>query len=215
MNLRVAGPLLAASAVTMAAYGAAPVRSVYACSAGPDWNPVEESEIIVSGVILGWEKADVAGFPEDAHVRPIRVELAVEESLKGEAPERLSFIDGGSLANLPESEGQMWWGSSGACGSFDADPTGMYVFMGLSHDDEGRWRSGRLTTFYVGERSEFAGFRQERTAEILGSFGLQRLPSAGDGTLAPTSQPDYERLALATFLIALGLGGLKLLRRTA
>jgi hypothetical protein len=216
MILRSAGPLVAASAVALAAYGVAPARTAFACSAGEDFNPVADSDVIVSGVILGWEETNLPGFPEDAHVKPIRVEMQVEDTLKGEASGRISFVDSGSLMNLPPTEdGYLWDGSGGACGAFNTEPTGEYVFLGLSYDDAGNLRSNLLRVFYIGERSQFAGFRYERMAEILGAFGLTRLPATGDGAMATPGAPDGELIAIATLLIALGVGGLSLLRRTA
>ena len=215
MNLRAAGPLVAASAVAFTAFGMAPVRGVHACSGGPDWNPVAESEVILSGVIQGWEETTIEGFPEGAHVKPIRVDLAVEERLKGEAPSRFSFVDTGSLTNVPAGQEPMWSGSSGACGAFNADPTGMYVFMGFSRDETGTRRSNLLTTFYIGDRAGFEAFRGGDMAEfLLGTYGLERPPATGHGASRDDGATDYTLLMFAALLIAFGAGGLKLLRST-
>lgn len=206
-------PLVAvALGCAVAAFASLPSRSVYACSAGPDWNPVEESDLIIAGTIRGWETAPPPdGLPEDFPFETVRLAIDVEDVLKGEAPARIEAIDTASL----DSATMTWHGGSGACGALDADPTGQYVFMGLSYDDAGNLRTNRLLVFYIGTRAEFASFRADRTAEILTSFGLTRLPSTGNGGLVGTSAPDKEVLTIATLLIALGVGGLSLLRRTA
>ncbi len=215
MNLGSVAHLLAASALALVAHGAAPVRSTFACDRGADFNPVAASDVIVSGLVLGWAEADLLpDIPEGVFVEPVLIDFQVEDVLKGEAPERIRFLDTGSLAS-DTSLSDRWVGTAGACGAFEADPTGQYAFLGLTRDADGNLRSSGPLVFYIGERSQFAGFRYERTAEILGAFGLKRLPAAGYGTMARASAPDYELLAFATLLIAFGLGGLVQLRRTA
>lgn len=214
MSLRKAGPLAAASAIALAAFGTSPARPAYACTPGEDFNPVAESDIIVSGVILGWEETDAQEYqPPESSLKTIRVDLRVEDVVKGEAADTISFLDSGSLMNIPPDErGYVWAGSSGACGAFNADPTGHYVFMGLHRDEDGNLRSSLPRVFFIGERSAFAGSRYERTGEILSSFGLTRLPAAGHGSAyeAAGARVDAPLLTLGTFLVALGLGSLAL-----
>ena len=202
--------------MTLMAYIFAAPGRVYACSAGDDFNPVAESDVIVSGVVLGWAEAGI--LPQGVSMKPILVDFQVDEVLKGDGvPGQINFLDTGSLANDPANVlDNQWAGTSGSCGAFAADPTGQFALLGLTRDADGNLRSSLPQVFYIGERSEFAGFRAERTAEILQSFGLTRLPEAGDGALysPPSTGVNYSELAVATLLTALGFGGLGILRRT-
>ena len=55
----------------------------YACSVGPDFNPVAEADLIVGGRITDWEELPMgAGAP----FTPIRLTMAVDRRIKGEVP---------------------------------------------------------------------------------------------------------------------------------
>lgn len=192
-------------------FAALPARPAFACSVGPDWNPVAESDIIISGVVTGWQRVPHPAGSPDMGFDAIRLSIAVEDVLKGEAGGNLAAVD---TASLHKDTGQ-WLGSSGACGAFNADPTGLYVFLGLRRAEDGSLRTSLPQMFFIGERESFAGARYVRTGEILTSFGLTRLPATGHGSMASqASQPDYFVLVLAGTLFAAGLGSLKLARRT-
>lgn len=129
--LRVA--ILAAAVALMASAMLMPLRpsTVHACSAGQDWDPVAESEVIVAGRITGWvEVASLPDTPSSFPFQAIRVELAVDDVIKGGPVANIDFIDAASLGKeggLPD-----WRGSGGACGAFNEDPTGSYAIPGPS-----------------------------------------------------------------------------------
>jgi hypothetical protein len=190
----------------MTAFVVQPARRVLACSAGADFNPIAASDVIISGTILGWTPE----LPAAAPFTTVVVDIEVEDVLKGEVGPRLTAVDTASL----HTETQQWHGGGGPCGAFSADPTGQFVFMGLSLDENGWLATSLPLTFYIGERSEFAGVRYERIAEVLAPLGLTRLPATGQGGTAEARAVDSGLLAVAAVLMAAGLSSLRLLRRT-
>ena len=117
-------------------------RPVVACSAGPEYNPVAASEIIVAGWCEAWDVAP-AGEVTGPYA-PIVVTMSVDEVFKGSAPRELMVADGASRA------ADAWVGASGACGAFDADPTGMYAILGLRRDVDGYLHAHRFRIFFLG-----------------------------------------------------------------
>jgi hypothetical protein len=156
MKLGTACRLIAASVMALMAYVAGVPGRVYACSAGDDFNPVAESDVIVSGVVLGWGEAGM--LPQDISLKPILVDFQVDEVLKGNVPDQINFLDTGSLANDPANvQDNRWVGTSGSCGAFAADPTGQFALLGLTKDADGNLRSSLPQVFYIGDRAEFSG----------------------------------------------------------
>lgn len=157
------------------------VRPAYACSAGPDFDAVAESDVIVAGQITGWrERADIPSPFEQAPEKSapeapflvIGVQLEVERIFKGDAPAVLEIVDVASL----EPHTHRWLGASGSCGAFDFDPTGMYAIMGLKRGEDGSLRSNRLLTFFMGSAPQGELYED----------ALARLSSLGPGALPPT-----------------------------
>lgn len=142
---------------SVAALIAPPTRPAFACSAGPDYNPVAESEVIVVGRLTGWREADAsASSPDGSLYLSIRVTMAVERALKGSTPPAITIVDRASLLRIPAQanrpEEMFWAGSAGACGSFDDDPTGRYAVMRLWREADGTYRPNRIHTFYLGDQ---------------------------------------------------------------
>ncbi len=195
--------LLPLAAVAIAGLiGPVGVRPAYACSAGPDWDPIAESDIIVGGRITGWELIEKGqdsdpktGEPVvDGPYDPIRVEMAVARVYKGSAPANIRVIDAASLL------GDEWVGASGACGPFDSDPTGMYFIMGLRIDDLDRYRPNRLLVFHAGQ--EPAESYDDLPLSYLAPLLPGALPTSGGPPpeVAPSSSA-----APGPALVALGL----------
>jgi hypothetical protein len=67
----------------------------YACSAGLDFNPVAEADLVVGGRITSWERLSSTS---NAPFTPIRLTMAVDQRFKGEAGATLQFADATSLA---------------------------------------------------------------------------------------------------------------------
>ncbi len=192
-RLSVAGisaAILALAAVSLASSPA------YACSAGPDFDPIAASGVIVEGRFLGYEVLPDAPLPgstgkgtNDAYI-PIRVDMTVERVLKGNvASSTIAIIDRRTLGPpYPGHDEYEWIGASGACGAFDADPTGFYAIMGLSQNDDGTFGSSRFQVFYLGERPGGAGY--DRALQRMASFpGAAALPALGSGPGASVSGP--------------------------
>ena len=127
-----------------------PGNRALACSAGPDWDPIAESEIIVEGRITGWtERHDLNTQP--GSFIPVEMTVRVERVFKGNPAPEITFVDGASYTRGANNAGQnRWAGGGGACGTFDVDPTGATVILGLNRGEAGELRSHRLRSFYVG-----------------------------------------------------------------
>lgn len=159
-------------------------RPTYACSVGPDYNPVADSDVIVAGRVLGWERGSSAAAPSPpagSPFVPIRVMLRVEQRFKGSTPAEIVVIDHASLHELPGQSG--WAGGAGACGSFDADPTGMYAVMGLTRNADGTYQAGRPRTFYLGDAPPAPGY-EWRIARIA-SYDPVAVQAARFGVQSP------------------------------
>jgi hypothetical protein len=176
--VRSIGLSLAAAALAALAFTATPPGRALACSAGPDWNPVAQSDVIVAGRVAGWQPAQADLSPQ--MFQPIRLTIAVDQMVKGASTQTIEAIDAASLLREDHAADGSWAGSSGACGAFNADPAGMYVVLGLTHAPDGSLRTNLLLNFYTGTEPP-GGFRLERMREVLGSFGLMSLPALGSG----------------------------------
>jgi hypothetical protein len=123
----------------------APVAPAFACSAGDDFDPIAGSELVVGGWVIAWQdRPDLSTMGE---LHAVAIDLQVDRVFKGTLPAGFEVIDNGSY--MPGADG--WFGGLGACGSFDADPTGSYVIAGLSRAEDGTYQMNRLRTFFVGK----------------------------------------------------------------
>ncbi|MPZ48301.1 MAG: hypothetical protein GEU75_03145 [Dehalococcoidia bacterium] len=178
-------PILLAVSLFTAVAGLVTIESArpaYACSAGDDFNPVSSSEVIVMGTITGWQPVTApANIPTHSTFQTVEVTISVDRTLKGTPVSSLVAVDTSSLIREGQGPAGAWVGSSGACGAFNADPTGMYVLMGLSRTDGGALRTHLLHTFYIGEKDQLSGPRYERIRERLAAYGLTTLPALGSG----------------------------------
>jgi hypothetical protein len=146
--------LLTLAAVAGIAAIASPPSAVHACSAGGDWEPVRESDVIVGGRILGYEPltAPVATNP----MVPIWLRMRIDHVYKGAVRADEIVVDQRSLMLYTDDiAGQVgrthdWAGASGGCGAIDHEPTGWYAVFGLRRDEQQAWlTTNRLTTFYL------------------------------------------------------------------
>lgn len=202
-RLSVAG--VSAAILGAAAYSLSPTPA-YACSAGPDFDPIATSDVIVEGRFLDWELA-----PElnrgDAYLG-IRVEMAVQRVWKGQiAEEVITMLDSASLGPpYPGHDEYEWIGASGACGAFDADPTGFYAIMGLAHGSDDTLSSSRFLVFYLGDGPGGAGY--DRALQRMASFpGAAALPALGSG---PDAAGPAATLTVAGIMAMMGTALLSL-----
>ena len=132
----------------------------------------------------------------------IRVEMAVQRVWKGQiAEEVITMLDSASLGPpYPGHDEYEWVGASGACGAFDADPTGFYAIMGLSQRDDGTFGSSRFLVFYLG--GDAGGEQYDRALQRMASFpGAAALPALGSG---PNAAGSAATLTVAGIMAMMG-----------
>ena len=203
---------ISAAILGLVAYSLAPTPA-YACSAGPDFDPIATSDVIVEGRFLDWELAPDLNRG-DAYLG-IRVEMAVQRVWKGQvAGEIITMVDSASLGPpYPGHDEYEWIGASGACGAFDADPTGLYAIMGLSQRDDGTFGPSRFLYFYLGD--DAGGERYDLALQRMASYpGAAALPALGSGPDASVPGP-AATLTVAVIMAMMGtaLLGLAVLSR--
>jgi hypothetical protein len=196
-------------------------QPAYACSVGPDFDPIASSDVIVAGRITGWELITdfVRWDPKQSDQPlddpryygphdPIRLELAVERVYKGGLPATIEMVTANTLM-VSTQDGRThyeWVGAIGSCGAFDFDPTGKYVVMGLSLDQHGRYSPTRPLTFFIGDDppESYDGTMLRVVAPLLPGT----LPTSGG--LPPDvtpSSPAVTPPALLALGLALAAGG--------
>lgn len=144
--LLVSGMFVAAVALGVRVPGGG---EVYACSGGPDCAAImPNADLIVEGRILAWEPAP--DYERFGMFTPISVTVDVERVFKGEVLPGFAMIDATSLEVRTGERQLRWYGGSGACGSFDEDPTGLYIIAALYRDDRGYYRMNRLANAFLG-----------------------------------------------------------------
>jgi hypothetical protein len=197
MRMRVLFGVASLAAMVGMLWGTAnPAR---ACSVGEDFSAVDASDVIVAGRITAWELVenvrrwdpktgdepiDDPNFYGPGPYNPIRLQLDVEHVYKGPRMATVSMVDANSLEIYNGVE--RWVGSSGACGAFDADPSGQFVILGLNRDHFERYRTGLPLVFFVGP--EPAGEHYERATDGLNNAmadDFPWLPAAVAATLGP------------------------------
>ena len=184
--------LIAGALIASLGLAAARPRPAHACSAGPDYNPVTASDLIVAGRVTGWELTEPDPSSERAKdgrtmasVSP-RVTLVVDRVLKGRAPGELTFRDAPGGIYVAEAASARYPQYSfwvGGCASFLQDPTGSYVVLGLSGGD-GVYAAHRTTTFFVDDGPGGPVF--ERVIARLTAADPSVLPATGVGMVADT-----------------------------
>jgi hypothetical protein len=174
----------------------------YACSAGPDFNPLTESDIIVGGRVRDWQPLHNQ-VARDQFI-PIQVTLDVDQSFKGRPTDSITFVDVSSRQALSTTEA-IWVGGSGPCGAFDSDPIGKYVILGLTQEQDGTYQTHRLLTFFLGSAPQ--GHIYEQALARLAAFQPAPLPNTGDSPLGSPwigSSPALDQLVLVGLTLLLG-----------
>jgi len=165
MRVRVLFGVASVAAVVGMLWGS--VTPARACSPGPDFDPVAESELIVGGRITGWKLVEnvrrwdpKSSQPEPtadpnywgpASFDPIRLAMSVDRVYKGTSAAEIELFSANTMSISPEGGVNKYvWGSGASCGAFDNDPTGGYFILGLVADQFGRLHPSLLLTFYIG-----------------------------------------------------------------
>jgi hypothetical protein len=124
-------------------------RSAYACTPVPTFNPVSDSDVIVAGRILDWQRTGEMG---SAFSVPIRLRLTVDQVFKGTLGDDLIIVQSFSL-----QQNGMWLG---LCDTFHADPAGKYVVIGLRRSADGTYGQIGFTLFSIGAETGSAAYQQ-------------------------------------------------------
>ena len=159
------------------------VPLAHACNAGRDFNPVAQSDLIVSGRIVSWEEVGV-GFARG--FVSIKVTIEVDRVLKGSSASRVEVVDNASLTIARKPDGSQIWQGGNSCGTFWEDPTGKQIIGAFHKDEAGVYRSASLTTFLLAHNPSTSNY--QAAYDRLARFGLTlRPPATGDGGLVPAS----------------------------
>lgn len=160
----------------------------YACSAGEDFDPVAQSDLIVIGQITAWTPRPELRVME--MFTPVELTIDVWSVVKGSAGRTITVIDQASYA--PDHARMVehkplyrdeWLGSSGACGAFDSDPAGAYVILGLNLHEDGTYRTSRPISFYVGAGTWPLGPGYQLALQRVGAEMPIRPPGTGSAGL--------------------------------
>jgi hypothetical protein len=163
------------------------------------------ADIVVVGTVTRWTPTGSAGV---SIFKPIELTLSVERILKGSASETIRFVESTSYAPA-EGATHQWAGGSGACGTFDADPTGVRALYALRHTPEGTLAAGRCSGTYLGiggDPNAVGGVDGESyIAQVEAALAAAGLPNTGTGPTRRNESPiPLGSLALVTMSVALG-----------
>jgi hypothetical protein len=111
-----------------------------ACSAGPDWDPRDHTQLLV----LGRARSIELGARTQLGFVEATVTLDVIEVFRGAAASPLRFVDSASVGIDPRTGKLDFAGGSGSCGTIDEDPVGKYVLIALARGNDARWHANRL-----------------------------------------------------------------------
>jgi len=133
--------------------------------------------------------------------------LSIDRVFKGLVPAELTVLDFSSYSKNPDG----WFGSSGACGTFDEDPRGRFMIVALTptQNHPGSYTAGLPRLFYIGDGPE--GEAYEQALERLSPLGPPSPPAAGNTTTPPGDELPV--LALSLLAISATLIALPLVRR--
>lgn len=161
------------------------VPVAHACSC-PDCDVVRDSDVIISGRVVGWRVSERQPFPERQDAVPLDVEIAVDRVFKGWAPATLVLLDPGSLSMYENNGRKLWMGGSGGCQAFSEDPAGAYVVLGYDVDGQNSLQLWGPPILFRGAAPE--GERYEQLLGILHErLGSPYPPGVGDSP--PATEP--------------------------
>lgn len=114
-----------------------------ACSPGPGYDPRAESDVIIEGRVQRWTPS----LGTTGMFTHVVIDVSVIRVLQGSTPNgTISFVDRASYVAERDS-----WEPGGSCGSFNEDPEGAFLVIGLTKGADGLWHSSRLRIFFIGE----------------------------------------------------------------
>ena len=129
-----------------------------ACSAGPDFDPRDHTELLVLGRARSIEIGAHKTFGIEATVT-----LDLIHVFRGAAPSPLRFVDSRSvfIERDPHTgiEQIHFAGGAGGCGTIDDDPVGQYVLIALAKGDDSRWHANRLFGAIYSDQPDYGMYR--------------------------------------------------------
>ncbi len=166
-------------------------HSAQACSADEQWDPVETSDVIVGGQIESYTL--LPGTIGPPGFIPIQLKMRIDHVWKGKLAAGVEIVDRASLVLEPAIAGKQesriaWHGSSGACGVFNEDPSGLYAVFGLFIAPDGALQTTGPRTFYLSPRpydpATIARLSQRIALPVTGHGASERpLGSVGEALL--------------------------------
>jgi hypothetical protein len=129
-----------------------------ACSAGPDFDPRDYTQLLVLGRARSIELGPRMAFGIEATVT-----LDVVYVFRGAAPSPLRFVDSRSAVTVLDPrtgrEHIEFAGGAGGCGTIDDDPVGRYVLIALARGEDSRWHANRLYGAIYTDQPDYAMYR--------------------------------------------------------
>ena len=182
------------------------VQISYACSAGEDFDPVAQSDVIISGRVVGWQP--LVTNPDVNDFIPIQITLDIDRTYKSSMSGQVSVIDVASRQAISSTEA-IWVGGAGPCGAFSEDPTHSYVILGLTRQRDGAYHSDRPRTFFQGAAPH--GDAYQAALQRIQALAPHQLPvtSSSGTTRTRTSDITFDILLIGLGAISIG-GGLRL-----
>ena len=159
-----------------------------ACSAGP-FDPRDDTQLLVLGQVRSVALATgmPGGFVEAS------VTLDVTRVFRGTASSSLLFVDGGSARLEPDpltgKQSVRFAGGSGACGTIDHDPVGMFVLIALARGDDSRWHANRLYGAIYTDQPDYSVYRWMLERHGVAVPFLITSPSPDNGAFGPALSP--------------------------
>lgn len=206
---------VAAIAAVLAAGHPFSAPTAFACTCGSTMlESAASADIVVVGTVTAWAPT---GSPGASIFTPIELDLRVERVLKGNPGETVRFVEHTSYAPS-QGAAYLWAGTSGACGTFAADPTGHRALYALSEQPDGTLRAGRCSGTYLGigvDPNSVGGTgADEYIAQVEAALAAVGLPHTGTGQRRRVPSPIAIGVpAVATAGLALTAGALFLERR--
>jgi hypothetical protein len=197
------------------------VPKAQACSCDSREEGWVRAEYVFVGRVSGW---NVISDPPPVSPFYLTIELTVEVErvLKGAPPASLTFVDRATFTYRPDpadpaEQIDLWAGSGGACGTFNADPTGARALYSLSSLPDGELEAGMCSGTYLGPPQGVPGGVTTLLDDVIAlaeaALGVDKLPDTGAGP-SPSGGPALPVLALAVSGAALAAaGGLLVVRR--
>jgi hypothetical protein len=182
--------------------------SANACTINPDYNPLVEADLVVSGYLLGYEVALDATYYEDLY--PVDFGMRVDRIFAGEAGD---FVTVRSTDPLWNESLQMF--TPALCSGLHSSHVGHYVLLALTAGTDGALLV--QIPIYIGTGPSDIRF-VDMVANLDHPFGPENEapgpPDVGTGTANPTGAGSKLPVVLVGAGLALaGLAGLTFSRR--